>query len=178
VAGAIPLEIREPGYTLTLPEGFREVLGNDNRPEARRFFVSGSSADGRSNTYLTIRRLTNDQEPESRPEERAQEIKVLGRYSERLNNQDIAVLVAQVATNDTFAIEQSATVPIAPGTLLLDLRTHTEDDQKAQALMRNIIRSLATQAQQADRPEIQGLRGALVCLTMVAIIFVVAMARR
>lgn len=177
MAGAIPLEIREPGFTMTLPEGFREVPGSNT--EARRFFMSGTASGGPSNASLTISRRAGDQAPDFRRDGNAGEFKILGRYSERLNNQDVAVLVAQVSSNDAFAIEQSASVPIDPGILLLDLRTHTDDDKKAQAMMRKIIRSLVTQArQQADRPEIQGWRSALVCLTLVAIVFIVALARR
>jgi hypothetical protein len=178
LARAIPLEIKEPGYTLTLPEGFKEVPGNDNRPEARRFFASETSDNGMSNTYLTISRLADGKKPVFWPEDPSQDLKIIGRYSERLNNQDVAVLVAQTTSNDALTLEQSATVSIDPGTLLLDLRTVTDDDKKAQAMMRKIIRSLATQTPQADRPAIQGWRGALICLTMVAVIFVVILARR
>ncbi len=177
MAGAIPLEVREPGFTLTLPEGFMEVTGSNT--ESRRFFMSGSASDGQSNTSLTISRLSGNHAPGFRRDEQSDEFKILGRYSERLNNQDVAVLVAQVSSNNTFAIEQSASVPIDPGILMLDLRTHTDDDKKAHAMMRKIIRSLVTQArQQADRPEIQGWRSALICLTLVAIVFIVALARR
>jgi hypothetical protein len=175
---AVPLEIKEPGFSLTLPDGFREVPGDGNSPEARRLFVRGTSDDGRSNSYLSISRFAADGEQAFWPEGATNSTKIIGRYSERLNNQDVAVLVSQVISNDTVTIAQSATVPTDPGTLLLDLRTHTDDDKEAQALMRNIIQSLATQSQQEEPPGIQGWRGAAICLAMVAIIFVVILARR
>jgi hypothetical protein len=177
-AGAVPLEITEPGFTLTLPEGFREIPGGANNPETSRLFVRGSADNAQSNTYLTISRLAADGGPGDPPDSARQGMRIIGRYSERLNNHDVAVLVAQVTSNDTVAIAQSASVPVAPGTILLDLRTHSEDDQAAQALMRKIIQSLATQSHQPPAAEIQGWRGALVCLGMVTIILVAILARR
>ena len=55
VAGAIPLELSEPGFTLTLPEGFKEVPGEGNSPETRRLYMRAASDDGCSNVSLTIR---------------------------------------------------------------------------------------------------------------------------
>jgi hypothetical protein len=178
VAGAIPLELNEPGFTLTLPEGFKEVPGDGSSAETRRLFMRTASPDGSSNVSLTIRWF-GDKEKQGFDEENAEEgAKIIGRYSERLNNQDIDVLVAQATSNDALSIHQSATVPLDRGAILFDLRTHTEDDKAAQALMRKLIQSLAVQSRQTEEIGVQGWRSAIAFLVMGALVLVVAVARR
>ena len=178
VAGAIPLELSEPGFTLTLPEGFKEVPGDGSSPETRRLFMRAASDGGSSNVSLSIRWFGDKEKQAFDAGNVGEGAKIIGRYSERLNNQDIAVLVAQATSNDALSIQQSATVPLDRGAILFDLRTHTDDDKEAQALMRKLIQSLAVQSRQTEESGVQGWRRAIGFLIMGAIVLIVAVVRR
>lgn len=178
VSAASPLEIEEPGFTLTLPEGFREMSADENSAEAKRLFVLETSDGKRSNAFLTVSRSIDHDHPELWPEGERQDTKIIGRYSERLNNQDVEVLISQIGSNDSATLERSAYLPLTPNAVRLDLKSPAENDAEAAALLRRILQSVAA-AKPAPAPEEPvNWRSALICLALAGLVFVVALAKR
>jgi hypothetical protein len=179
VAVAIPIEVSEPGFSLTLPEGFREVTDASQTSDITRLFVlTPEDTGGGAATWLTISRVKTNRPAALEEAGDTNGMKVIGRYSERMNNLDVEVLVSQVHSNDAMSIEQSARLPLDPNAIQLDLKVHSDDDQKARETMRKIIQSVARTAPPAQPPEASGWGAALLCLVMVAVVFVVILARR
>ena len=171
---AAPLEVREPGFNLTLPDGFREVSDASHSTEVTRLFVL---KDEPAQTSLTVSRISSNDTPALWPEA-TNEMKIVGRYSERLNDLDVEVLISQSGTNDSATLERSARLPLTPSAIRLDLKSRAENDAEAQALMRKILQSVATAQPEPEPQEPVNWRGTLICLAMAALMFVVVMARR
>jgi hypothetical protein len=179
VAVAIPVQVSEPGYSLTLPEGFREIVNSSHTSDVSRLFVMASSDEqGGTETWLTISRVRTNDPLSLYADEDTNGMKVVGRYSERINDLDLEVLVSQVRTNDAVAIEQSVRLPLDPHLIQLDLTLHSDDDEKARETMRKIIQSVTRTAPTTPPAESAGWGGTAICLVGVAIAFVVLLARR
>jgi hypothetical protein len=176
---AIPLEIQETELTLTLPEGFEEVSGTNGQPEPSRLFVRRVASNEQPSAYLTIRRLPAYGAPDAwQTASNTEHMTVLGRYSESLNAQNVAIMLSETVTNDSAMIEQSARVPITAHTILLDLKLHTNDNSEAQALMRKIIQSMAMTTPSPPAQQVSGWMGALAYVALAVALLVVAIARR
>lgn len=177
-ASAIPLKIEEPGVSLTLPEGFEEITDPGLPPDSSRLFVRRTAAHESPEAYLTISRLPTNGSPILwEPETGKERTTILGRYVEQLNNQNVAILISQVVSNDTVMIQQSARVPMTPHALLLDLKLHTNDNSEAEALMRQILQSMAQEAQ-TPAVEPPGWRNAVVYVLLAGILLIIAVGRR
>jgi len=101
-----------------------------------------------------------------------------GLISERLYNLDIGILEAELQENDIMCRRHSA--PLHPGidVFLEDLQLSAPKTNELDAIMQHVVKTIAEQNASSSQNEVQGWQSALVCLLMVAIVFVVAIARR
>ena len=173
-AGAIPLEIKESGFSLTVPDGFKEVSDASRSTDVTRLFVR---EDEPSAASLTISRIPSNAAPALWPETTS-EMKIVGRYSEQMNNMDVEVLLAQAGTNDDATLERSARLPLTPNAIRVDLKSRADNDAEARALMSKILHSVASAQAEPAPQETVNWQGTLICLAMAALMFVVVLARR
>jgi hypothetical protein len=98
--------------------------------------------------------------------------------SERLYNLDIGLLEAELQISDIMCRRQCA--PLHPGidVFLEDLHPAVPKTNELEAIMRQVDKAIAEQKASSSQDEVQGWKSAIVCLLMVAMVFVVAIARR
>lgn len=172
-AQGIPLEVTEGPLTFSLPEGFQEIGPTGITASAvERLFVNRKTDPGESDTWIRLRRG----EPSVTGGGFADpEVRVLGRYTERIAQLNVDVLSGEQAAT---SVVLSATLPLDPEILQIDLRSPALRKREADDMMREILKTVAIQAAEPVQPEVKGWKGALVCLAMVAMVIVVAVARR
>lgn len=179
---AIPLEIREPGLAQALPEDFEEIPVTNSAMEAfaNQVFMKRDSNESSPPTWFSIRRipgtLTNDLP--GLGYDRTDEFKVVGRFSERLYNLDADILESELQTNSFTLRRRSVQVPMGQDFFMLDLQSPSLKTNEMEAIMRKVVKTIAEQNSATGRTEVQGWKSAIVCLLMVAMVFVVALARR
>jgi hypothetical protein len=179
---AIPLDIKEPGLAQALPEDFEEIPVTNGATEAfaNQIFMKRDSNESIPPTWFSIRRI-----PGSRTNallalghDHADEFKVVGHFSERLYNLDTDILEAELQTNSFILRRRSVHVPLGQDLFMLDLQSSSLKTNEMEAIMRKVVKTIADQNSASERIEVQGWQSAIVCLLMVAMVFVVALARR
>lgn len=179
LAEAIPVEISDTGVTLTLPEGFEEVALTNLPSDLSRIFVRRVASNEDSEACLMISRIPTNAPPDLLQTGITFEpADAIGRYSEQLNNQHVAIVMSQVITDNTIVVEQSARVPQSANTLLLDLKLRTNDDAATRELMRKIVESVAATPPPSASTDAVGWQGALVYVGLAAVLLVIGIARR
>jgi hypothetical protein len=123
------------------------------------------------------------QNPDSgkRPEawlENTNELTLAGLISERLYNLDIGLLEAELQNNDIMCLRQSAQLHPGIDVFLEDLHPATPKTNELDAIMQKVDKVIEKQKASLSQNEVQGWKSAIVCLLMVAMVFVVAIARR
>lgn len=180
-APAIPLEIRD-SISHAIPAGFEAIPATNLHPEAlaSQVFKLQGSDDTTPPTWLSIRRVSTSGTNVMRDAriDPSDDFKVVGRFSERLYNLDIAILESELQTNDITLRRRSAQLPSGTDVFLLDLQSPSLKTNEMDAIMRHVVKAIAEQNSATPRSEVQGWKSAVVCLLMVAMVFVVAIARR
>ncbi|MEI6563735.1 MAG: hypothetical protein WCO42_05430 [bacterium] len=181
-AMAAPVEIKDKDYALMLPDDFTEVPIT-NRPTGggtARLFVKHDSTNDATPFWFSIRKMPGDTSPETLSlwRQEARETNVAEQYSEHFGNLDVDIFDAEVKTNDITIRQRQVQLPTERDLFLLDLHSPQAQTNEMDAVMRQIIKSIADQNAAAQRPEVEGWRDAIICLAMVAMIIVVAIARR
>ena len=181
-AYAIPLEIRGPGFSQALPDDFAEIPETNIATEAfaSQMFMKRSSNESNPPTWFSIRRVPGTRTNEL-PEfwlERPDEFKVVSRFSERLYNLDADILESEMQTNSFTLKRRSMQLPAGPDLFMLDLQSPSLKTNEMEAIMRKVVKTIAEQKSATERVEVQGWQSAIICLLMVAMVFVVALARR
>jgi hypothetical protein len=179
---AVPMEIRDPGVAQSLPEDFVEIPATNIAAEAfaRQVFMRRGSNDISPPTWFSIRRVpgTRTNELPGLWRESPDEFKVVGRFSERLYNLDADILESEMQTNAFILRRRSVQLPAGPDVFMLDLQSPSLKTNEMEAIMRKVVKTIAEQNSATERVEVQGWQSAIVCLLMVAMVFVVALARR
>ncbi|MEI6787416.1 MAG: hypothetical protein WCL49_02945 [bacterium] len=101
-----------------------------------------------------------------------------GLISERLYNLDIGILEAELQKNDIMCRRQFAQLNPEIDVFLEDLHPSTPKTDELDAIMKQVGKAIAEQKASSAQNEVQGWKSAIVCLIMVAMVFVVAIARR
>ena len=177
---AIPTEAGNRKVTLPLPAGFQEVPVSNVAPDAlpgQLFLLRGSNAAAPS-AWFSIRRLSDRPSNTVQWHSPASDLKVVGRYSERMGNLDLDILDSESTTNNTLLRQRSIQFSLASDRFLLDLRSPTLQTNEMDAIMKQVVKTLASQKNATTPEELEGWRNAIICLVMVAMIFVFAVARR
>ena len=177
-APAIPVQIKEHNLSLTLPAGFEEMAPLTNDPDVVRLFVRRASPADEPNTWLSIRRLPASiaTPPAWAPTNAGAAL--LGRYAERLQTLDVDELRARMKTNEALLLESQA--PLAGGSvpLQLDIKSRAMEDREMKELMRTVLASAATQAEEGRDPPGRGAGAMFLWLALGAAVIVIACARR
>lgn len=177
---AIPVADQPLGGTFPAPAGFEAIPVTNVTPDSigGQFFVMRGSNEAPS--WFSIRRLPGDH-PESNDlawSSDSDELRVVNRYSERLGGLDLDILEAELVTNDITFRQRSIQFSMASERFLLDLRSPSLKTNEMDEIMKQVAKTIAIQNATVPREEVQGWRNAIVCLAMVAMIVVVAIARR
>ncbi len=98
--------------------------------------------------------------------------------SERLYNLDMGILEAELQNNDIMCRRQCAQLHPGIDVFLEDLHPAAPKTNEMDAIMRQVDKAIAEQKAATSQNEVQGWKSAIVCLLMVAMVFVVAIARR
>lgn len=180
-ASAIPIE-GSSNLSLTLPEGFElvsETAPDDSGLTARRFVLKGSNAD-ESPAYFTLQRFPEGghDAPTALWGQTSDTAKITGRYSERLYNLDVEILDAEWQTNNTTMRGRRVQIPTRADLFLLDLSVAGPQTNELETIMKEVVKSLASQTPARPAEEVRGSISALTYLVMVAIVILVAIARR
>ena len=110
--------------------------------------------------------------------ENTNELTLTGLISERLYNLDIGILEAELQKYDIMCRRQCAQLNPEIDVFLEDLHPSTPKTNELDAIMRQVAKAIAEQKASSSQNEVQGWKSAIVCLIMVAMVFVVAIARR
>lgn len=177
-ATAIPIQVHEQDVSLTVPDGFEEMTPLTNDPEVVRLFVRRPAGTEAPDTWLSIRRGGSNVNAVTDWQPGASGSQVLGRYSERPRDLDIAVLQTQAASNEAVIRQSQARLPSGDTPYRLDLRSRTMEDQEMKAIMRSVLASAARQQEGPPKPSFNGWGAMFLCLTLGAALIVIAMGRR
>lgn len=178
---AIPVEERNQGVSLPLPAGFEETSATNDSANASlgQVFVLRGSNEATPPSWLSIRRLDHSHTGDAfQWQNDSNEFKTVNRYSERLGNLDMDVLIAEWTTNNIMFHQRSILFSTASDRFLLDLRSPSLQTNEMDAIMRRVIRTLAIKSSSPPPVEVQGWQNAVICLVMVAMVFVVALGKR
>lgn len=110
--------------------------------------------------------------------ENTNRLTLAGLISERLYNLDIGILEAELQKNDMMCRRQCAQLHPGIDVFLADLHPAVPKTNELEAIMRQVDKAIAEQKASSSQNEVQGWKSAIVCLLMVAMVFVVAIARR
>jgi hypothetical protein len=139
--------------------------------------------EGIANTNSPSVWFSSHQNPDSgkMPEawfENTNGLSLAGLISERLYNLDIGILEAELQANDIMCRRPFAQLHPGIDVFLADLHPAVPKTNELDAIMRQVDKAIAEQKAATSQNEVQGWKSALVCLLMVAMVFVVAIARR
>lgn len=176
ISCAIPAEIHSGDIAFPVPEGFEAVTPLTNESDVVRLFARRSSTTAEPDTWLTIRQTqasTGAVEAAAAEPSRG----VLGRYSERLHGLDVAVLQDRLTTNDSVYLQSRAQFPAGSGTLEVDLKSRSLQDQEMKEIMRAILAAAAAQRTE-NQQDFSGWGAMFLCLVLAAALIIIACGRR
>jgi len=171
----------ETNLSLSLPTGLTEMTDPDGQNALTRpmFVMQGSETDAAPNT-LTLRTLPEG-ETKTVPTlltGNEDDIRLIGRYPERLHHLDLDILDAELQTNTLSDPERLDRTPFRSDLFLLDLSKPTEKTNELEMIMRTVAKTIADQDHATPSIDKQGVISAIMYLLMVVIIILVAIARR
>ncbi len=110
--------------------------------------------------------------------EKTNEFGIISRISERLYNLDIEILESELQKNDMRIRWHNTQLHTGIDVFLNDLQPVSPKTNEMDAIMQHVVKTIAEQKASSSQNEVQGWQSAIVCLLMVAMVFVVAIARR
>lgn len=178
VASAIPVQIEEHNLSLSLPAGFEEMAPLTNDPDVVRLFVRRASPADEPNTWLSIRRLPAATGTPGAWVPSNTGVQLLGRYAERSRSLDVDALQTQWLTNETLVLESRARLSAGSVPLQLDIKSRAMEDRELKELMRTVLASAATQADERRGPSKGGWGAMFLCLLLGSALIVIVCGRR
>jgi hypothetical protein len=179
-ASAAPLKIENPENSQAGSNQFTEISTTNAPPEilAKHIFATNDVHEPYFPTGFNIR-----QDPQSgnMPEAwfgNTNGLSLAGLISERLYNLDIGILEAELQANDIMCRRQSAQLHAGIDVFLKDLQPAAPKTNELDAIMQHVGKTIAEQNSPSSQNKVQGWQSAIVCLLMVAMVFIVAIARR
>jgi len=177
---AIPLEL-ETNLTIALPAGFERVSSGSQTQDLTddTFVMRNTNADF-ENTWLAIRRLPAGQSntPPVFLEENTEDVHIISRCTERLFNLDLDILDSEMTTNEGSIRQRTVQIPLRTDLFLMDLTAPVKKTNEMDAIMRQVVKTIAEQNTTQAHRGIEGFGDALICLAMVALIILAVVAKR
>ena len=173
-ASSIPLQF-ETNLTQSLPPEYGDATSINqhhflrNTPEneaSQAYFRPTTALPGSTNSAPPL--WSDDSDT----------IKIIGRYSDSLYNLDLDVLDAELQTNTMRLHNDTDRNPLRPDLFLMDLSQPTQKKDEVELIMKDVARTLAAQNPSTPPRETEGVISAIVSLLMVAVVILVAIARR
>jgi len=177
---SIPSDV-ETNLSQPLPTGFTEKTDPDgqNALSPPTFVMQGSETDSAPNS-VTLRTLPGG-ETNTVPTlwtGSEDDIRLIGRYPERLHHLDLDILDSEQQTNTLSDPERPDRTPFRSDLFLLDLSKPAEITNEMEMIMRTVAKTIAEQNRATPSIDKQGVISAIMYLLMVVIIILVAIARR
>ncbi len=179
-ASSAPLKIENPENPQAGSTQFTEISTNNTPPEIleKHIFETNNVNEPYFPAGLNIRQDSPSGNMQEAWFEHTNGLALAGLISERLYNLDIGILEAELQANDIMCRRHSAQLYPGIDVFLEDLQPPSPKTNELDAIMQHVGKTIAEQNSSSSQNEVQGWQSAIVCLLMVAMVFVVAIARR